>query len=259
MIRLQWFGAIQISASGDGSANSAGPFHPRPDKIPAMARKKSGAALALSMWMSLHVPQYYPRASSPGPVRSESVIVTATKEADAAAPDKAKQNDGFFHHLLEVINPLQHLPIIGTIYRAITGDKMSSAEKLMGDTLYGGMWGAITSVADVAFEGLTGKSFEDTALSLFKSDGRSRVATTKIAPAPIAVNASLPTADVPSLPASSATDAANVSDGLDVAALTSALSAKGVNSDTASRALYAYRRSMSLVGMGQSPVLAGVH
>jgi hypothetical protein len=35
------------------------------------------------------------------------------------------------------------------------------------------------------------------------------------------------------------------------------LSAKGVDSDTASRALYAYRRSMGLVG--QQPVLAGVH
>src|SRR6185295_6649387 len=99
MIRLLWFGAIQTSASGDGSANSAGPFHPRPDKIPAMARKKSGAALALSMWMSLHVPQYHPRVSSPAPVRAESVTVTATKEADAATPAKGEQDEGFFHHL----------------------------------------------------------------------------------------------------------------------------------------------------------------
>jgi len=209
--------------------------------------------------MSLHIPQYYPKASSPSYVRAESVTVTATKAPDAAAPEKGKQEESFFHHVLDVINPLQHLPIIGTIYRAITGDKMGPVEKIMGDTLYGGMWGAITSVADVAFEGLTGKSFEDTALSLFKSGGGHRVATTKIAPTPIAVNASLPSADAPSLPAFSATDAANAPDGLDVAALTSALSAKGVNSDTASRALYAYRRSMGLVGMGQSPVLASVH
>ena len=36
---------------------------------------------------------------------------------------------------------------------------------------------------------------------------------------------------------------------------------KGVNSDTASRALYAYRRSMGLVGglVGQQPFLASVH
>ena len=44
---------------------------------------------------------------------------------------------------------------------------------------------------------------------------------------------------------------------LDVAALTNALSSKGVDSDTASRALYAYRRSMGLTA--PLPVLASVH
>src|ERR1700709_1479987 len=129
--------------------------------------------------MSLHIPQYYPRVAAAESVRTESVTSMATKATDAANPGKANQNEGFFHHLLEVINPLQHLPIIGTIYRAITGDKMSPVERIMGDTLYGGMWGAITSVADVAFEGLTGKRFEHTALSLLKGDGKSRVASTK--------------------------------------------------------------------------------
>jgi hypothetical protein len=206
--------------------------------------------------MSLHIPQYQVKVSSPGPVPTEPVTSTATKAADAATPGKGNQNEGFFHHLLEVINPLQHLPIIGTIYRAITGDKMNPVEKIMGDTLYGGMWGAITSVADVAFEGLTGKSFEDTALGLLKGDGKSRVASTKVATTPLSVNASLPAADVPLLP-SSAMVPANTPDGLDIAALTSALSAKGVNSDTANRALYAYRRSMSLVG--RPAVFAGAY
>ena len=207
--------------------------------------------------MSIYNARYHAMVSSPDPIRTEPATVAAAKtpEAGAATPE----HEGFFHHLLEVINPLQHLPIIGTIYRAITGDKMGPVEKIAGDTLYGGMWGAITSIADVAFEGITGKSFEDTALSLFKNSGAHRVATTKIAPTPIAVSASLPTADVPSLPLSPETTAANAPGGLDVAALTSALSAKGVNSDTASRALYAYRRSMGLIGMGQSPVLASVH
>ncbi|HSS14320.1 MAG TPA: hypothetical protein VLL04_10520, partial [Rhizomicrobium sp.] len=165
--------------------------------------------------------------------------------------------EGFFHHLLEVINPLQHLPIIGTIYRAITGDKMGPVEKIAGDTLYGGMWGAITSIADVAFEGITGKSFEDTALALFKGDGRSRVASTRVAATPLSANVSLPSSDVPSLP-SAMTVAANVPDGLDVAALTNAMAANGVDNNTAIRALYAYRRSMGLAFQPQ-PVLASVH
>ena len=217
--------------------------------MPAMARKKFGAALASSQGMSVYSPQYHAMVSSPGSVRTESVTSSAVKTADSGA----KQDDeGFFGHLLDVVNPLQHLPIIGTIYRAITGDKMGSFEKIAGDTLYGGMWGAISSIADVAFEAITGKSFEDTALSLFKSDSKhTRVATTSIS-----VNPSLPSADVPLLPV-----AANGPESLDVAAFSNALSAKGVDSDTASRALYAYRRSMGLVGspFGQSPVLASVH
>ena len=193
---------------------------------------------------------------SPGPAGGKTsgavIPASADKSSTATVSPSAEPHESFLHHLWDVVNPLQHLPIIGTIYRAITGDKMGPIEKIAGDTLYGGMWGAISSIADVAFESITGKSFEDTALALFKGDGKGKV--TKIALTPIAASASLPTADMPALP-SSATVAANVPDGF--GALTSALSAKGVDSDTASRALYAYRRSMGLVG--QQPVLAGAH
>ena len=204
--------------------------------------------------MSVYSTQYHAMVSSPGPApapartesRAESVTSTATKPADTGAKDE----EGFFDHLLDVVNPLQHIPIIGTIYRAITGDKIGSVEKIMGGTLYGGMWGAISAIADVAFKGITGKSFEDTALSLLKSDSKSKVAT--VGATPITTNASLPSADVPALPGA-------VSDGLDVAAFSNALSAKGVDNETASRALYAYRRSMGLVSVSPLPVLAGVH
>ena len=200
--------------------------------------------------MSVYSPEYHAMVFSPGPARTESVTSTAVKSADAGAKgtdkDTGKDGEGFFDHLLDVINPLQHLPIIGTIYRAITGDKMGSIEKIAGDTLYGGMWGAITSIADVAFEGITGKSFEDTALSLFKSDSKH----TKVAAATSSVTAALPSAAA--LPGT-------VPESVDVAAFTTALSSKGVNGETANRALYAYRRSMGLVSAGQQPALASVH
>ena len=58
-------------------------------------------------------------------------------------PQLRQAEEGFFHHLLDVINPLQHLPVIGTIYRAITGEHIGAVEKIAGDTLYGGLWGAV--------------------------------------------------------------------------------------------------------------------
>ena len=179
----------------------------------------------------------------------------------AAAAPAAKDAGGFslntaFHDLLDIVNPLQHLPVIGTLYRAITGDHMGKFEKLAGDTLYGGLWGAVSSIADVAFEGLTGKSFEDTALALFKSDDKTRLASTKVTAPAIATDTSLPSSDLPALP-SSPVAAANLPNDLNMMALTNALSAKGVDNDTASRALYAYRRSMGM--NAPPPVLAGAY
>ena len=57
--------------------------------------------------------------------------------------------DFSFHDLLSIINPLQHLPVIGTLYRAITGDKIGAIEKVAGDTLYGGVW-ALSPVSPIS-------------------------------------------------------------------------------------------------------------
>lgn len=206
--------------------------------------------------MSVYSPEYHAMVMSAGGKSPGASVPVNIAQADAASP--AQPHESFFHHLLNVINPLQHLPVIGTIYRAITGEHLDPVEKIAGDTLYGGMWGAIASVADVAFEGITGKSFEDTALALFKSDGP-KVASTRVVAPTITGNGSLPSSDLPDLPSTivAANAPAGFPAGLDVAALTSALSAKGVDGDTANRALYAYRRSMGM--NAPLPVLASVH
>lgn len=206
--------------------------------------------------MSVYSPIYHTMVMSPGPAGGKTP--GASMPATDSTGQPAEQHESFFHHLLDVVNPLQHLPIIGTIYRAITGERLDPVEKIAGDTLYGGLWGAVASVADVAFEGLTGKSFEDTAIALFKSDDKTRVASAKVAAPAIAANVSRPSAQLPALPSSSVVAAgSDLPNGFDVTALTNALSAKGVDSDTASRALYAYRRSMGV--NAPVPVFASVH
>ena len=207
--------------------------------------------------MSVYSPVYHAMVSSPVSGASESVTVTANKTAssDTASSDAGKGED-FFHHILDVINPLQHLPVVGTIYRAITGEHIGNIEKIAGDTLYGGLWGAVSSIADVAFEGITGKSFEDTAMAWIKGDDATAVASVKVGVRDTALNIPAPSADMPALPFQDVADATPFATGPDIAALTSALSSKGVDNDTASRALYAYRRSM---GMTAQPVFASVN
>ena len=83
----------------------------------------------------------------------------------AAKPESGFSLGSAFHDLLDIVNPLQHLPVIGTLYRAITGDTMGTMEKIAGDALYGGLWGAVGAVADTAFEAVTGKDFGSTVLA----------------------------------------------------------------------------------------------
>ena len=180
------------------------------------------------------------------------VVKVAT--ADAAKAESGEEKESFFQHILDVINPLQHLPIIGTIYRAATGERLDAVEKIAGDALYGGLWGAVTAAADVAFEAITGKSVEDTVMAWFKSDSApSRVASAKLSPSHIQVLQSVPSGDLPKLP-----DTEIAPDTLEIAALTGALSSKGVDGDTANRALYAYRRSIAM-STPYTPVMSGLY
>ena len=204
--------------------------------------------------MSVYSPEYHAMLMSPGPAGKESIAVTANK---TSVPDQPVKSESFFHHLLDVINPLQHLPVIGTIYRAVTGEHIGPVEKIAGDTLYGGLWGAVSSVADVAFEGLTGKSAEDTVISWFKGDSSPQVA--KITAPNIQVAQSLPSSDTPALPSSDTASsvASSQYNGPDVASLAAALSAKGITGDAAGRAIDAYRRAIGTPNA--APVFASLN
>jgi hypothetical protein len=215
--------------------------------------------------MSIYSAEYHAMVHSPSPA-AQIVAPAAAPSVPSTADKSGNPHEGFFHHLLDVINPLQHLPVIGTIYRAITGEHIGAAERIAGDTLYGGLWGAVSSIADVAFEGITGKSAEDTVLSWFKSDSPTQVAITAPTITPSITGAqSLPAADTPSLPSSSPAEVASaqpaspsnsLSNGPDVVALSAALSAKGITGDMAARALAAYRRAIT---PQQAPVFATIN
>ena len=120
----------------------------------------------------------------------------AAKQAAAPAATAKSEDSGFgFGDLLDIINPLQHIPVVSTIYRHLTGDKIGLGEKIAGDTLYGGLTGFLCSVGDAVFTEATGKSFGDTVYAaLFGEDGQPATAVaandTAAAPADAA-----PTAD----------------------------------------------------------------
>jgi len=174
-------------------------------------------------------------------------VTASAAQAPAAAP--AAKHDGFsFSDFLDVINPLQHLPIVSTIYRAITHDQIGTPEKIAGDTLFGGVFGFISSVADSAFESITGKDVGDTVLSLFTGgDGKKAVVPSeKPAPTELAL-AITPPAKVESEDQPSPGVASGAPTTLPgVAALQAALNKAQIDPTLALRASFAYGQAMAL-------------
>ncbi len=75
-----------------------------------------------------------------------------------------------FWDVLDVINPLQHIPVISDIYQELTGDKIGVGARLAGGTLFGGVIGLVASAVDCMVEETTGKDTGGQMLALFRGD-----------------------------------------------------------------------------------------
>jgi hypothetical protein len=69
---------------------------------------------------------------------------------DSAKPavDPGGDEDGIsFSDVLSALNPLQYLPVVGTIYRAVTGDRISEPLRVMGSIVASGLMGGPLGLA----------------------------------------------------------------------------------------------------------------
>lgn len=64
---------------------------------------------------------------------------------------------------LDLINPLQHIPFVNMAYRALTGDQIYGAARMV-DVAFGPIAGASTAV-DLAFRDVTGESMAENAIA----------------------------------------------------------------------------------------------
>ena len=100
-----------------------------------------------------------------------SLISPSVKPVAEPTVSAPVDEDGFgFDDFLDVINPLQHVPVIGSLYRAITGDHIEAPAQLAGGAIFGGLNGFLGALGSLAYEGIAGESFEQTIFSLFDSD-----------------------------------------------------------------------------------------
>lgn len=71
-----------------------------------------------------------------------------------------------FADLLDMINPLQHIPVVNNIYRHVTGDEIKPAARIVGGAVFGGFLGAAGGLANTILEEETGKDLSGNVLAM---------------------------------------------------------------------------------------------
>lgn len=69
-----------------------------------------------------------------------------------------RHEDFSFGDFLDLINPLQHLPVVSQLYQNATGDTISPVAKMVGGVLLGGPIGFAVAGINAVFEEATGQS-----------------------------------------------------------------------------------------------------
>lgn len=135
-------------------------------------------------------PWYDDGANSPTDLAHSQTTAAASQDASGMWGE-----DGFtFGDILDVINPLHHLPFIGSVYRKISEDQIAPAAQLAGGALYGGGIGAAVAGANLALKNATGKDAGEMALSMFEEPVQN---PPKSQPNTVAVAAATPSVHIP--------------------------------------------------------------
>lgn len=117
-----------------------------------------------------------------GPIPAFGTMVHANAAMTASYAPQGKQavepqaradiqyvtkDDGFsFDDVIDIINPLQHIPVLSMFYRNFTGDTIKPFANIIGGAIFGGPVGAVSSTVNAIVKTETGKDIAENALSL---------------------------------------------------------------------------------------------
>lgn len=86
-----------------------------------------------------------------------------------------------FKSLLDVINPLQHLPVVSSAYRAISGDEIGFVPRVLGGALFGGPIGLVAALVNAVVKEASGHDLGETVVAIATDEASSYVAADPVA------------------------------------------------------------------------------
>lgn len=111
----------------------------------------------------------------------------AAKAWNPDAPDEVVLTDGKsrgFGDLLQALNPLQNLPIVGTIYRELTGQTIEPSARVLGGLIYGGPIGIASALVNAIVEDDSGKDIGGHMMAMVSGPEKGHIAPPPIGDAP---------------------------------------------------------------------------
>jgi len=112
-----------------------------------------------------------PRTAGPMPGR---YVADSQQKNDHATflntPGSGPSEGWSFGDVLDVINPLQHIPLVNMVYRGLTGDQIGGAAQIIGGGLFGGPIGALAGTASAIIAHQTGQSPAEVVVSAFNGN-----------------------------------------------------------------------------------------
>lgn len=95
-------------------------------------------------------------------------MLPTASSTESAAKQTAKDSGGLkmfadgntpsLGDFVDIVNPLQHIPVVDRYYQKWTGDEQGYVPQMLGSTLYGGALGAATTLASIGATEVLGKN-----------------------------------------------------------------------------------------------------
>lgn len=126
--------------------------------------KNSRTAGSIPVWEKVSTPrqeieQDLSQAQNGKPQDSfENTLAYHADSTDVKTPEEFGFSD-----LIDMVNPLQHIPVVSHIYRSLTGDDIKPIGKIIGGAVYGGPAGVASGLANVIVEQETGHDLAENA------------------------------------------------------------------------------------------------